>query len=109
MEGDGKESNQYTTADMQEPLQRSDWFEIDHMQKADISTGWACLRLMLNNKAILKRLRPQETTWLHNHLEALAARSVQNAIMNLATVLRPDYTDQKHTPPQRRGLTAYRL
>ena len=60
MESGGKEPKHDSTTDKQVPLPPLSDHEIGFMQKADISTGWDCLQLLLLNPAVSQRLGSRE-------------------------------------------------
>ena len=93
MESCGKESTHDNAADKQKtppPLSEQD---IDSIQKADISTGYGCLRLLLLNLAGRERLSPDEEQWLGKEIRIQTERNTHKAIQRARNPLFPDSHD----------------
>ena len=80
MESGGKETQQADTINKQIPLPPLSDHEIDSMQKADISTGWDCLQLLLLNPAVSQRLGSREESWLKARFETMTVPWARQSI-----------------------------
>ena len=89
MESGGKEIKQVDNTDKQIPLPPLSDHEIDSMQKADMSTGWDCLQLLLLNPALSQRLGSREESWLKARFETMTVHWARQAIQTEANPLRP--------------------
>ena len=64
MEGDGKTSKDDTSIDEQESLPPLTQDDMTVIEDADLSTGYNCLRFLMVNQFMSKRLGPTEYTWI---------------------------------------------
>ena len=65
MEGDGKIPKDDTSTHKFKSLPPLTDDDIDIMQQTDISTGYNCLRFLMVNQVINKRLSSPEQKWLY--------------------------------------------
>ena len=97
MEGDGKIPKDDTSVDDQKPLPPLKDDDIDIMEQADISTGYNCLRLVMVNQFINKRLNPAERAWLYAEFRKQTIALTRNAVKRSENPLQSD----SHSPNKR--------
>ena len=99
MDGDGKEAKHDTSIGKQKSLPPLTQHDMDIMQKADISTGYNCLRFFTVNQFIYMRLSLTEQKWFDKEFRKQTVFLTKDAINKSEKSLLPDSHD-----PNRRQI-----
>ena len=97
MDGDGKLPKHDTSIDEQKSLPPLTDHDIDIIQQAYNSTGYTCLRFLMVNQDIRKRLSSSEQKWLYQEFRKQTLSLTRNAVNRSENPLHPD----SHAPNKR--------
>ena len=90
MEGDGKIPKHDTSIDEQESLPPLTHDDMDAIQDSDLSTGYNCLRFLMVNHFMSKRLGPDEYTWIFNAWRKQVIMFTKSGVSKSLNPMNPD-------------------
>ena len=90
MEGDGKTSKDDTSITEQESLPPLAQDDMTVIEDADLSTGYNCLRFLMVNQFMSKRLSPNEYTWIFREWRRQFTTLTKNGAKTLTNPMIPD-------------------